>query len=353
MRLFISTDKGLIQYQYNKGRWEEVKIHHNGLPIGYFHIDGRDNTWRVAINHRHWGPKIYCSDNEGTTWIEMSTPSFPVTDTVVLKSIWTLSYSGNDPAGTFYAGTEPAALFKTVDNGKQFTLNESLWKHPSKNTWTGGGKGSHDPFLHEILFDPEDKDHLYAAISCGGVFSSMDNGKTWDPLNKGIRADYLPVQFPETGQDPHILRICKSKPNVLWQQNHCGVYRSENKGLLWSDLSDTRKSTDYGFCMAIDHENENRAWIIPCQSDDFRIPVNNKLSVFMTGDGGHAWEEKSKGLPTGYAFDVVLRQGMDSYKNHLVFGSNNGNVYCSDNYGDQWNTVTQNLAPVRQVTLYP
>ena len=353
MRLFISTDKGLIEYVWENQTWKEVKIHHNGLHIGYFHIDSRDNMWRVAINHRHWGPKIYCSQNKGVSWQEVSTPAFPKDNGQALKSIWTLSYCQEDPPGTFYVGTEPAALFKTTDSGEHFHINKGLWDHPSKKTWMGGGKGSHDPFLHEILFDPDKGQHMYVAVSCGGVYSSEDMGETWFPVNKGVRTDYLPVEFPETGQDPHILRICISNPNVIWQQNHCGIYRTTNKGEHWEDVSEKSKSAYYGFCMAINDDDPERAWIVPCQSDDFRVPANNKLSVLTTTDGGKKWEESSKGLPEGYSFDVALRQAMDSHKEHLVFGTNNGNVYFSDNYGEQWQTLTQNLAPVRQVNIIP
>ncbi|MDH5396915.1 MAG: glycosyl hydrolase [Cyclobacteriaceae bacterium] len=355
MRIFAGTDKGLIEYSERKGKLSFEKVHFQGLAVGYFTIDQGTGHWWVALNHKHWGVKIHHSADEGATWEAMPVPAFGQNvvnlqgNKVTLTGIWVISHSLPDDPDTFYIGTEPAALFVTHDRGRHYELVQSLWEHPSRHLWTGGGKGSHDPFLHSIIIDNEDPKHLLVGISCAGVFHSHDAGITWQPINKGIHADYLPNPYAEVGQDPHCIRQSKKDPNILWQQNHCGIYLSKDKGVNWRDISNHADQPYYGFALATDEDDDEKAWVIPCVSDDRRYPPGNKLSVYHTNNGGQSWQRQEKGLPEAPVFDIVLRQALGKHNNHLVFGTNNGNLYHSDNDGESWNLLSFSLAPVRSI----
>ena len=240
--------------------------------------------------------------------------------------------------------------FTQMISEKNLKLVKGLWNHPSRkdqNQWFGAGRDS--PFIHSIVVDPRDSNHVYIAVSCAGVFETKDGGETWAPRNNGLKATYLPNPKVEVGHDPHLLLACKKNPDVLWQQNHCGIFRSIDAGEDWKDITDKNGIADYGFALAIDHENENRAWVIPAVSDEVRVAHNLSLTVCRTEDGGESWETLKNGLPQDHCFDIVFRHSFAINKNEMVFGTTTGNLYFSENYGEDWICLSSNLARVEGV----
>lgn len=341
MKIAAGTDKGLVIYSKVNNEWKISDMCFIGLPIGAFHQDEQGNWW-VAINHKHWGPKIYFSYNQGENFKEIPSPKFEHTE-IRLRSIWTIA----SMKCHVYVGTEPASLFKW--NGQSFDEVDALSKHPSRDQWQGGGKGSRNPFLHSIIFHPENPKEIMVGISCAGVFRSSDAGKSWVTLNNGLRAFYLPYSDTEIGHDPHSMIRHPKHHEVIWQQNHCGIYRSTDNGKSWNDLSDSLGKAVYGFDLVIDDEDIDTAWVIPAQSDDQRMPHQGKLAVYQTTDAGANWKALRNGLPQKAAFDMVLRSGFDKSGRIMAFGTNNGNLYLSSDNGENWIALSQNLSSVRTV----
>ncbi|MFT6213694.1 MAG: photosystem II stability/assembly factor-like uncharacterized protein [Roseivirga sp.] len=347
MKIAVGTDKGLLIYEGSNHQWQLQDIHFLGMPIGAFHQDQSDNWW-VALNHKHWGAKVYFSTNQGEIFSELSTPKFDIDSPYSLKSIWVIESRLINNEIEIWLGSEPVGIFKSNDLGKSWKEAAELNKHPSRPTWQGGGKGSNSPFLHSIIFNPANPDHVLVGISCAGVFQTFDSGNSWKPTNDGTKAFFLPIAASEVGHDPHSIRQSKVDPKVLWQQNHCGIYRSENYGNSWSDISDKSGEAVYGFALVIDEVNDKEAWVIPAQSDHMRIPTRQRLAVYHTTDAGLNWKPLTEGLPNP-AFDLVLRQAMDLKAKCIAFGTNNGNLYVSENKGKQWLTLSQNLSAVRNI----
>ncbi|MDH4093038.1 MAG: glycosyl hydrolase [Cyclobacteriaceae bacterium] len=351
-RLLAGTSKGLIVLSNESGSWKIVKVFFEGLPVSMLYIDERTNTWWVGIGHRHWGEKLHFSTDDGMTWLESSTPSFkdyffrpgmPAT----LKKLWVMQHAGTDKPGCLWLGTEPGGLFFSSDSGKSWQLTESLWNHPSRvddKQWFGAGKDF--PFIHSIVIDPRNSNHVFIGISCAGVFRTIDGGKNWQAKNKGLFATYLPNPSADVGHDPHKLLQCQARPDVIWQQNHCGIFRTEDAAENWVDVSGKNGFPSYGFALAIDNENPEVAWVIPAQSDEMRVPCDLRLTICKTTNGGSSWASVNAGLPASYSFDLVLRQAFDKSQKTLAFGTNNGNLYLSENDGESWQTISQNLATV-------
>lgn len=349
MKIVAGTDKGLIIYQQNCESWEIKDIAFIGLPIGAFHQD-HSGRWWVAINHKHWGPKLYLSENQGENFKEVASPKFEGLEQS-LKSIWTIKSQQVGPIERIFIGTEPAALFISEDLGSSFKELKALSEHPTRDSWQGGGKGIKSPFLHTIVFNPNDSNELMVGVSCAGIFKSKDLGNTWNPSNNGLKAFFLPNSEVEVGHDPHSILRHPIEPNVLWQQNHCGIFRSEDNGNYWKDVSDQSGIAQYGFDLVIDEEDTHTAWAIPAQSDDLRYPYKTQLAVYQTTDGGEHWHSKSIGLPKTASFDLVLRDGFDKKGDLMAFGTNNGNLYVSQDMSEKWQTITQNLSTIRSVNI--
>jgi hypothetical protein len=351
MKLLVGTSKGLIVCKrFPDENWSPDEVFFEGFPVSATYADQLTQTWWVAIAHRHWGIKLYASVDEGKNWIPKSTPAYPKEaflksgKPAVLKKIWCIASS----ADSLLIGTEPGGLFISHDQGHSFDLLNSLWNHPTRNEyWFGAGRDQ--PFIHSIVIDPTNPKHFYIAVSCAGVYETLDGGKSWELRNKGLKAAYLPNPDAELGHDPHLLLMCKNYPQVLWQQNHCGIFRSVDQGKNWEDVSGKDGFPNYGFAIAIDDENPLKAWVIPAQSDDMRIAVNRALTVCFTDDGELHWQNLNQGLPQEYCFDIVFRHAFVRHENALVFGTSTGNLFVSENQGHEWKAVSHFLPRIENV----
>jgi photosystem II stability/assembly factor-like uncharacterized protein len=150
------------------------------------------------------------------------------------------------------------------------------------------------------------------------------------------------------------LVACGTQPDVLWVQHHCGIYRSTDGGNIWQQIT-TPISDDFpsvfGFAVAADPANPLRAWFAPAVKDQFRYPVNGKLVVTRTDDGGKTFQSFCKGLPQSDAYDLVYRHGLAVAPNgqDLAMASTTGSLWVSGNAGESWSNVSSNLPPVAVV----
>ena len=350
--LLLGTRKGLLLLS-NKGKdWAVESEHFEGIPVSYAMHDHRNDTLWACLDHGHWGTKLHRSSDKGVTWEEVEAPKYPEgatrppddKDPASTSYIWIIQPGGDDEPNRLYVGTEPGGLFISDDGGDSFQLVETLWNQPSRNNWFGGGRDH--PGVCSIVVDPRDSRHITIGISVGGVYETTDGGETWTVCNKGLIADYLPDPHAEFGHDPHFIIASPSNPDVLWQQNHCGIFRSIDHGHNWTHISQEGGSAYFGFAITPDAQDENVAWVAPAVSAEYRIPVDRALCICRTEDGGKTWQDLRVGLPQTNAYDIIFRHGMDINDDTLVFGTTAGNVYMSDNRGDSWRCITQNLAVV-------
>jgi photosystem II stability/assembly factor-like uncharacterized protein len=351
--LLIGTAKGLVVYRRQAGGWQVEQVHFTGMPVALAYADTRHNTWWVGLAHRHWGQKLHYSQDEGRSWQAVPMPRYPEGAMIkpgkpaTLKKIWCMASAGIDRPEGLWLGTEPGGLFYSADYGQSFSLVESLWNHPSRqdeNQWFGAGRDH--PFIHSIVVDPRDSAHVYIAVSCAGVFETRDGGQSWAARNQGLIAAYLPNPQAEVGHDPHLLLACRANPDVLWQQNHCGIFRSADGGQQWDNVAAQGGLPDYGFALAIDHQDPARAWVIPAVSDEVRVAHDLALTVCCTADAGRSWQQLRQGLPQQHCFDIVFRHSFDISGPRLAFGTTAGNLFLSEDYGDSWQCLSNYLARV-------
>lgn len=352
--LLLGTRKGFISYQYKNGNWLSENLSFEGIPVSIAYADPRTNTWWAALDHGHWGVKLHRSNDRGKTWEEVAAPAYPegseVKDGVpaTTRYIWAMANGGKKFPSRIWLGTDPGGLFVSEDNGNSFQLVESLWNHPTrKNGWFGGGRDQ--PGIHSIVVDPRDEKRIHIGISCAGVFETTDSGKTWQIRNKGMRADFLPDPNAETGYDPHILVAAATNPDKLWQQNHCGIFRSSNAGILWEDIGQKEGPAKFGFAIAVAEDNPNQAWVAPANSDMTRTAIKGALVICRTDDGGKTWKEQRKGLPQENCYDIVYRHCLANSGDALAFGTTTGNLFFSPDRGESWQAINNYLPMIHSV----
>ncbi|MCY4465346.1 MAG: glycosyl hydrolase [Chloroflexi bacterium] len=354
-KILVGTRKGLLILARDGGEWRIDSAHFEAIPVVYAMHDRRTGTLWASLDHGHWGGKLQRSHDGGASWQEVEAPKYPegakcppdFTTPATTSYIWIIEPGGADEPNRLYVGTEPGGLFVSGDGGDSFQLNESLWNDPGNSQWFGGGRDY--PGICAIQIDPRDSRRITVGISVGGVYVSEDGGKSWQVRNRGLYADYLPEHDAEVGQDPHIVLASPSNPDVLWQQNHCGIFRSSDAGRQWQDISDPEGPAGFGFALALDAQDENVAWVAPAVSAEYRVPVERALVICRSEDGGQSWQSLRKGLPQQHCYDLVFRHGLDAQGDSLAFGTTAGNFYVSDDRGDSWRCLVNNLAVVYSV----
>ena len=314
-------------------------------------IDNRGPGPRLFMSSRHWnwGPRVLWSDDLGATWQAppQGAVRFPEDTGATLTAVWAIAPSASEP-DVVYAGTEPSALFRSTDRGETFELVRSLWDHPHRPEWQPGNGGQ---AIHTVLPNPTDPQQLTVAMSTGGVYRSKDAGASWEAANHGIRVDFMPEEYPEFGQCVHKVARSAGEPDVLYAQNHGGVYRSDDGGGTWRSIADGLPN-DFGFPVVAHPHTPGTVYVFPLESSDGRFPPEGACRVWRSVDSGAYWEPLSNGLPTTGFYAGVMRDAMcsdDAEPAGIYFGSREGSVFASRDEGDTWQTVADHLPDVLSV----
>jgi len=354
-RILVATRKGLFTVLKTGSGWSLHGPQFLGDPVSHILADPRDGTLYAALNLGHFGVKLRRSEDAGSTWTEVAVPSYPPQPEGAagppwkLDQIWVLEAGGADEPGALWAGTLPGGLFRSTDRGEHWQLVESLWHHPSRTEWGGGGYDH--PGIHSISVDPRDSRHVTIVISTGGVWRTRDRGETWEICALGMEAHYMPPEKrgEQVAQDVHRLVSCRARPDAMWVQHHNGVYRSVNDAASWQEIRNPALSA-FGFAVAVDPNDGDTAWFVPAVKDEHRIPVDGKLAVTRTRDGGKTFDVLRDGLPAP-AYDLIYRHGLDIdvTGRRLAIGSTTGGLWLSEDQGDHWQCISAHLPPIYAV----
>jgi photosystem II stability/assembly factor-like uncharacterized protein len=362
VRVLVGTRKGafVLTADGKRTKWDVSGPHFAGWEI--YHVKGSpvDPNRLYASQSSSWfGQTMQRSDDGGKTWNTVDNKfvydGIPGTHQWYdgtahpweFKRVWHLEPSLND-ADTVYAGVEDAALFKSTDGGKSWNELSGLRKHGSGPKWQPGAGGM---CLHTVLIDPTNPDRIFIAISAAGAFRTEDGGKTWQPINQGLRSQYIPDPTAEVGHCVHRIAMHKSRPNTLFMQKHWDVMRTDNAGDSWSEISGNLP-TDFGFVIDVHAHEPETVYVLPIKSDAEHFVPDGKLRVFRSRTGGNEWEPLSKGLPQKDCYVNVLRDAMavDSLDScGVYFGTSGGQVYASADAGDSWNPIVHDLPGVLSV----
>ena len=360
-RILVASKKGLFTLERKGGRWAVARRQFLGDHLSLVMGDARSGALFAAFQHGHFGVKLQRSTDGGATWAECGQPLYPKkpegeidNDPMrgkpiewVTERVWALETGGADQPGVLWLGTIPGGLFRSGDGGDSWNLVRPLWDHPGRKRWFGGGADL--PGLHSICVDPRDSRRLLVGVSCGGVWETKDGGETWDCRADGMIARYMPPdQQKDPGiQDPHRMVMCRARPDTLYAQHHNGIFKSTDGSKSWTEITKAGPST-FGFAVAVHPAQPDTAWFIPAVKDEQRIPVDGKVVVTRTRDGGKSFDVLSRGLPQQDAYDLVFRHALDidATGDRLAFGSTTGGLWISEDQGDSWAAVSEHLPPI-------
>ncbi len=364
--VLVATRKGawLFHGDATRRTWRVDGPHFLGHIINHVVLDPRDRrTLLAAAKTGHLGPTVFRSTDLGRTWKEAGRPpAFPKAPEgekgrTVDHTFWLTPCHANEP-NAWYAGTSPQGLFRSEDGGVTWDPFSSINDDPQYRAWMGSEQeGTPDgPKLHSIIVDPRNPDHLYFAMSGGGVHESVDRGRTFAPVVNGMEVvegfDAANIAF----HDPHCVRLCPSNPDRLYQQNHCGIYRLDRPSKEWVRIGKNmpKRVGDIGFPMVVHPRDADAVWVFPMDGQTVwpRTSPDGKPAAFVTRNGGGSWKRLDTGMPSSQAWWTVKRQAMTADARDpvgLYLGTTSGELWMSRDEGNRWACIARNLPEIYAV----
>ena len=362
--LLVGTRKGAFLLHGGQGsrEWRLDGPHFLGSMVNQVALDPRDGeTLLLAAKAGHLGPTVYRGRRSEGGWAEaVRPPAFAkAAEGETGRSVghvfcFTPGHAGEP--GVWYAGTSPVGLFRSEDGGATWSgvagFNDVLYPKIADKVMEVP-EGS---ILHAVLVNPRDASHLYIALSTGGVFESADRGASWRALNRGVEAYFLPEADAEFGHDPHALALHPERPDRLYQQNHCGIYRLDRPADTWQRIGRSMPAEvgDIGFALALHPRDPDTLWVFPMDGTDVwpRTSPGGRPAVYCSRDGGATWRRQDRGLPPQHAWFSVKRQALCADACDPVgvyFGTAAGEVWMSPDEGDTWAPIVRYLPPILSV----
>ncbi len=302
--------------------------------------------WIAATASEVYGPALHVSEDL-SDWRQIDKgPAWSKDGDRKLNQIWRIV-----PAGErIYVGVDDAGLFRSDDGGETWVGLEGLNEHATRSAWYPGAGGL---CAHAVVVDPGNPDRIWCGISAVGVFRSDDGGRTWHPKNQGVKVVIEDKTQKEIGFCVHGLVGDPDDPDTLYRREHTGMFRSRDAGETWKRTEEGLPS-QFGFPIAMDRSTKD-LFVVPLESDEYRIPVDAKLRVYRSRDGADSWEPLSRGLPQEHAYMGVLRSALDV--DHLdpcgvYVGTTSGSVFVSNDAGDSWRELPGTLPRVLCVSVH-
>ncbi len=346
----IGTRKGcfLLESDGDRRDWKVRGPFCEGWPVYHAVHDPSSGTIYAAAASEWHGSAVWRSPDLGETWTLSSEGlAYGDDDERKLSKVSTLAVTD----GRVLVGVEAPGIFESRDGGVTWSLLTTLAGQPGSEIWDDP---ANQPPGHlgvsALMPDGDESSRFWAIVQGIGTFETSDGGASWAPRNRGLRADW-PRTHEEVGFCVHKLVRSPADGDRMYQQNHCGMHRSDDAGHTWTEITEGLP-TDFGFAAAAHPHDRDTFYVVPLDPGHGRCMPEGEAQVWRTRDAGGSWQRLDRGLPRQDAYLGVLREAMaiDSYDvPGLYFGTSTGQVFASADEGESWSEVASYLPAISSV----
>ncbi len=270
---------------------------------------GENNNQRSVS----YGDGIYKSVDGGTSWTHMGLENSEHIGMIQVNPqnsyvVYAAAY------GPLWSSGGDRGLYKTLDGGETWIPILTISEH------TGVNEVHLDPKNPDIIYAAahQRRRHVFTLIDGGpesGLYKSVDSGKTWEKINKGL---------PPGDKGRIGMAISPADSNYLYaiveaQRGQGGFFRSLNGGASWEKRSGYASSGNYYQEIICDPKDKDRVYSM----DTF---------LQVTEDGGKTW--KALGDRSKHWDSHAL--WINPQNTHYYLNGNDGGVYESFDRGDTW-----------------
>jgi photosystem II stability/assembly factor-like uncharacterized protein len=348
--LLIGTRKGcfLLESDDDRREWALRGPFCEGWPVYHAVHDASTGAIYAAAASEWHGSAVWRSPDLGETWTHSSEGiSYDADGGRKVSKVSNLAVQ----KGRVLVGVEAPGIFESRDDGATWSLLSTLAGQPGSEVWDDP---ANQPPGHlgvsALMFDGDAPSRFWAIVQGIGLFETADDGASWTPRNRGLRADW-PREHEEVGFCVHKLVRSPVDGDRMFQQNHVGMHRSDDAGHTWLEITEGLP-TEFGFAAAAHPHDRDTFYVAPLDPGHTRCMPEGRAAVWRTRDAGETWQRLDRGLPERDAHVGVLREGMaiDTHEMPgLYFGTSTGQVFASADEGESWSEIANYLPAISSV----
>ena len=245
------------------------------------------------------------------------------------KLVWAISQSPYDP-DVFVAGTCPGGLW--YSNDRCMTWTQGKTAEPMSDF---SGINSGPTRVTQILFDPIDRNTVWAGVEIDAVYRSLDGGRSWDRFEEGL-----------ISADVHGVAVVRG-PNgkVLFCTTNKGLHRSMDNGLTWQMQMLEDYPFQYGRAVQMSADNSH------LYLTNGNGPPGSTGRLLRSADAGETWVDVHLPEPLNSTPWCVAVNPADP---KLIFCVTNlGQLFRSRDGGDTWVKLRREFGEVRSLHWRP
>src|SRR6516164_5470683 len=294
-----------------------VAEHLNGRSPVSVAVDPRDPT-RVYCGTARAG--LFRSRDSGRHW----EPVGPGIAHPMVTAVAVAHAEQADGPGIGYAGTEPSAVFRSVDGGDSWVDLVGLRALPSSDTWSFPPR-PHTHHVRWIEADASAANRVFVAIEAGALVRTFDCGQTWRDRVRG--GPY----------DTHTAVTHSLAPGRIYSAAGDGYFESTDGGDSWRSPQEGLRHR-YLVGVAVDPADPHNVIVSATDGPGSAYSPRRPEAYIYRKTGLKRWEQAMSGLPEAKG-TMVSRFATHAGEPGVIYAGNNRGLFRSDDSGQSWKAL--------------
>jgi photosystem II stability/assembly factor-like uncharacterized protein len=304
-----SADGGETWHRVGKGLWNESRVF--GLTV---------HPTKAEILYAGTDDGIYRSQDRGVSFERLDSP-------MNTMHVWKIAIDPMDP-DTVFAGTRPAALFRSRDAGKSWQQLTVDMAEECENVRI--------PRVTSLAVDPSDHRVVWAGVEVDGVRRSLDGGETWSRIAGGLK-----------DPDIHDVAVGVGESKTVLTSTPREIFASTDTGESWQGLG-VAKHFHFPYCRSLALRADDPKVIFVATGDG---ATGSTGAVQRSKDGGRTWQMLTMPVEPNTPIWTFATHAADP--GLILACSHYGQLFRSDDGGDSWTKLRREFTEIRALAWMP